>query len=215
MSLTLTDALLRLRQDLKDTDAANYRWTDTELTRHLQHALLDFSYDFPWEQKTAFASVAGSRDVVITSILATLIHIFAVEYPKDLYPRSYVRFSFFNDTLTMLIDSPPAASVASAINVYWGAVQYVTTASSLMPAHENIVIRGAEGYALVEYASYTINRVNVSGEASPRDFRIRGEQLLRWFHQDSKKVGYRNRVRISQLYPSALPVKSQTIDWGP
>lgn len=35
----LADIRLLVRRDLKDEDSANYRWTDTEVDRHIARAL--------------------------------------------------------------------------------------------------------------------------------------------------------------------------------
>jgi hypothetical protein len=52
-----------VRRDLHDEDAANYRWTNDELDRHIAHAVKDFSEAIPYEQKTTIATTAGSREI--------------------------------------------------------------------------------------------------------------------------------------------------------
>ena len=44
---SLTTLRTRLRQELHDEDAANYRWTDTILNRHLARAARELSLVLP------------------------------------------------------------------------------------------------------------------------------------------------------------------------
>src|SRR3990170_2111135 len=96
----------RLRKDLHDEDAANYRWTDGELDRHIQHAVREFSLAVPLEAKTALTTTADSRDVSISG-LADLVAIEAVESPAGQSPPQYVRYSVWLAALTLLVDAAP------------------------------------------------------------------------------------------------------------
>ena len=49
--MNLGDMRTIVRRDLHDEDAANYRWTDDELDRHIAHAVKDFSEYLPYQQK--------------------------------------------------------------------------------------------------------------------------------------------------------------------
>ena len=64
---TIADIRARLRKDLHDEDATNYRWTDGELDRHIQHTVREFSLAVPLEAKSALATTAGSRDLSISA----------------------------------------------------------------------------------------------------------------------------------------------------
>ena len=37
--MNLSEMRTRVRQDLRDLDAADYRWSDTELDRHIEHGV--------------------------------------------------------------------------------------------------------------------------------------------------------------------------------
>src|SRR2546426_5564798 len=113
--MDLTTMRSRLRKDLHDEDALNYRWTDGELDRHIQHAVREFSLSSPLEAKATPTTTAGSRDLSIAG-LTDLVAIEAVEYPAGEYPPSYVRYSVWLNTLTLLIDSTPVAG--ESVNVY-------------------------------------------------------------------------------------------------
>ena len=82
---TIADIRARLRKDLHDEDALNYRWTDGELDRHIQHTVREFSLAVPLEAKTTLATTAGSRDLSISG-LTDLVAIEAVEYPTGELP---------------------------------------------------------------------------------------------------------------------------------
>ena len=112
---TIADIRTRLRKDLHDEDATNYRWTDGELDRHIQHTVREFSLAVPLEAKTTLATSDGSRDLSITG-LTDLVAIEAVEYPAGDYPPEYVRFSVWLATLTLLAEKtppPPRACTSS------------------------------------------------------------------------------------------------------
>ncbi|MFH0914563.1 MAG: hypothetical protein V1849_04675 [Chloroflexota bacterium] len=81
--------------------------------------------------------------------------------------------------------------------------------------HEDLLARGAEAYAIIEYAAYSIDRVSIGGGWTPRNFARFGEELLAQFQKELKKLGRGNRVRVRQLYKPATPPVSQTSDPGP
>jgi hypothetical protein len=58
-SVTIATLRTRLRRELHDEDAANYRWTDTVLERHLARAARELSVVLPHEQKTSLSTTAG------------------------------------------------------------------------------------------------------------------------------------------------------------
>ncbi len=62
--MTLTDMRTNVRRDLHDEDAANYRWTDDELDRHIARGLKEFSEAIPLEQKATLATTASSREIL-------------------------------------------------------------------------------------------------------------------------------------------------------
>ena len=77
----------RVRRDLHDEDAANYRWTDAELDRHIDNAVRELSIASPLQQVGTLTTTQGSRDVSLSS-LADLIYVEALEYPYREVPPS-------------------------------------------------------------------------------------------------------------------------------
>ena len=49
--MNLSEMRTRVRQDLRDLDAADYRWSDAELDRHIEHGVRELSLAVPQEAK--------------------------------------------------------------------------------------------------------------------------------------------------------------------
>jgi len=210
--MNLTEMRTIVRRDLHDEDASNYRWTNDELDRHIAHAVKDFSEYLPCEQKATKATTSGSRELDI-STLTDRVTVEAIEYPVDNFPSRYQRFSLWGDTLTILGDEVPDGSNAY---IYYGKLHSLDASSSTIPAqHEDLIAAGAAGYAAVEWAVYAINRVNVGGGITPREFLAWGNEKLRYFKQELRRLGRRNRVRVRSLYKPYYPIVSRSTDYGP
>ena len=78
-----------------------------------------------------------------------------------------------------------------------------------------MIAAGACGYAAVEWAAYAINRVNVGGGITPREFLAWGNERLKYFKQEIRRLGRRNRVRGRSLYKPYYLVVSKATDYGP
>ncbi len=211
--MDLSEMRGRIRTDLHDEDAANYRWTDAELDRHIGRALREFSLAVPLEATTTLTTAAGSRDLSITS-LSDLVAIEALEYPAGEYPPSYVRYSVWLNTLTMLIDSTPSGG--EDVNVYHTTLHTLDVSSSTVPPRfEDVIAGAAGGYAAVEWSSFATNRVNVGGQDVWRDYLTWGQERLADFQRALAKHGRRNAVRVRRLYsPAAAPADQSTVQ-GP
>ena len=210
--MNLTDMRAIVRRDLHDEDSGNYRWTDDELNRHIAHAVKEFSESVPYEQKATKATASGSRDLDISTVTDRIM-VEAVEYPVDKFPRKYQPFALWGDNLTILGEEVPDGSNAY---IYYGKLHTLDADGSTIPAKcEDMIATGTCGYAAVEWAGYAINRVNVGGTVTPREFLNWGKQKLRYFRQELRRLGRRNRVRIRSLYKPYYPIVSKSIDYGP
>jgi hypothetical protein len=210
--MNLTEMKTIVRRDLHDEDSENYRWTDDELERHISRAVKELSGALPYEQKAVKSTTSGSRDIDISTITQR-VSVEAVEYPVDNYPAIYQRFSLWGDIMTLLSDEVPDGSDAY---IYYGKLHTLDSSTSTIPAvNEDLVAAGACGYAAVEWAIYAVNRVNTGGLNTPEEFLTWGRKKLSYFRRELKKLGNKQRVRISSLYkPFHLPV-SQSTDFGP
>jgi len=186
-----------VRRDLKDEDPENYRWSDNELDRHIAHALKEFSEAVPLPAKATLPTTPGSRVIDISS-LTDRVMVEAVEYPLDEFPPCYQKFALWGHALTLFGDEVPDGSNC---NVYYGILHTLDAEeSTISTKHEDLVAIGAEGYAAVEWANYAINRVSVGGNRTPMDFLTWGNEKLKQFKSELKRLGRRNKVRIRQLY---------------
>ena len=210
--MNLTEMRVIVRRDLHDEDAGNYRWSNDELDRHIAHAVKEFSEAIPYEQKATKATTSGSREIDILS-LTDRIMVQAVEYPVDKFPKRYQRFTLWGDTITLLGDEVPDGSNAY---IYYGKLHTLDASTSTIPTNlEDLVAAGAEGYAAVEWAVYALNRVNVGGTMTPSEFLAWGNERLKFFRQELKRLGRRNRVRMRQLYMPYYQPVSKSTDYGP
>ena len=127
------------------------------------------------------------------------------------YPPEYVQYSIWLSTLTMLIDSAPAAG--QDVNVYHTKLHTLDATSSTLPARfEDLVATGAAAYAALEWASFATNRVNVGGLDVWRDYLTWGQEQLSKFQADLSAHGRRNTVRVRRLYrPATTPVDQSTV----
>lgn len=210
--MNLTDILAAIRRDLKDEDCQNYRWSDAELSRHIAHAVKDFSLCLPVENKVDLPTISGSREIDISSLLDR-INVEAVEYPIGLSPICWQRFSIWSDILTLVGEDLPDGSDCT---IYYTQVHTLDDRGSTIPSqYEELIATGACGYAALSWAGYAVNRVNTGGAGTPGDFLAWGQDKLSAFRGDIRKLGRRNQVRINQLYTPCGPPVSQTTDWGP
>lgn len=210
--MDLATMVTRVRRDLKDEDAANYQWTDDEIERHIARALSEFSFAMPLDQVTVKATTPADWNIDITS-LTDVVKFNAVEYPIGLRPTSWVQFSLWGDNLTLLDGQTPDGSNA---NIYWGKMHTLDVSSSTIPHRwEEIVAIGAAGFALVAWADYAVNQVNLGGSETPESYISSGNLKLDHFRSVLKRHGKEGGLLRSQLYTPATPPVSETRDPGP
>lgn len=165
--MNLTEMRAIVRRDLHDEDAANYRWTNDELDRHIARAVKEFSEAMPLEQKAILATTTGPRELSVVSLTGRVM-LEVIEYPVDKFPKQYRRFALWGDTVTLLDSIIPDGSNCY---IYYGKLHTLDAGSSTIPApYEDLVATGAAGYAALEWSFYTVNRVNTGGKQSPIDY---------------------------------------------
>jgi hypothetical protein len=188
-----------VRKDLHDEDSGNYQWSDAELTRHINRAVRELSESLPLPAKAVLPTTADSREIDISS-LSDRVMVEAVEYPVDSTPPEYQRFSIWGDTLSIVSGREPDGSNC---RVYYGKLHTLDESGSTIPTkHEDLVATGACGYAAIEWGVYAVNRVNVGGVMTPREFRLWGSERLSIFQARLRKLSRRQRVRSQQLFAS-------------
>ena len=193
---TIADIRARLRKDLHDTDAANYRWTDSQLDRHIERAIDELSLAIPLEKTVIIATTDGSRDISLAS-LTDLIEIESVEYPVGEFPPSSAGYSRWADTLTLNVDASPTGDDARLF--YTARHTLDESGSTLPPFVEDLVSMGAGAYAALEQGVFTVDRLNTSEQVS-REYEDWGRARLTAFTQLLYQYGRANRVRGHRLY---------------
>ena len=210
--MNLTEMRAIVRRDLHDEDAANYRWTNDEIDRHILHAVKDYSEAVPLEQKASIATVDSSREIDI-SVLTGRITVEAVEWPVDKFPKHYQRFSVWVDTLTLLGNEIPDGSNAY---IYYGKLHSLdASGTTILAWHEDLVAGGACAYAALEQSVYVINKVNSGGVQTQNDFLGWGKEKLDLFKQELKRLSRKNRIRVRSLYQPDMEIVNQSTDFGP
>ena len=206
--MTLPTLRALLRQDLKDTDPTNYRWSDADLDRHLHHATRDLSLAVPLEASAELTTTPGSRALSLAS-LSGLVRVEAVEYPIGQWPPSYVLFSVWGNTLTLLVDRAPGG--VEQVRLYYGRLHTLDSSTSTIPSHlEELVVMGAGAYAALEWASFATNRSNLGGPETWRHFLTWGKERLALFQRALDRLAANNRIRQRRLYSPAEIGASQT-----
>jgi len=98
--MDLTTMRARVREDVQDEDAANYRWTNDQVEGAIERAVREFSIVYPIQQQDDIATVESSRDLDISS-LSGLIRVESVEFPIGQNPSYYQKFRIWQDTIQM------------------------------------------------------------------------------------------------------------------
>ncbi len=194
---TLADIRSRVRTDLHDTDSGAYRWSDDDLDRHIAHALDDVSRAIPLEQSAVVETTPGSRDLSLQS-LEGLIEVEAVEYPVGDFPPSYTGFTAWSGTLSL---HTPTAPDGSDAKFYYTARHVLDDDGTTLPGHlEDLVAAGAGAYAALEWAAFTIDRLNTGGDAVAKQYESWARARLTAFEQLLKHHARRNTIRPRRLY---------------
>jgi hypothetical protein len=192
-----------VRRDLHDEDAAAYRWTDTVLDRHIARAVNEYSLHAPLEQRTTLTTTANSRDVSVAT-LTNRIDIEAVEWPVGEFPPRRVAWSEWQDTITL--DSVNAPSGVENLYVFWTKAHTLDGSSSTVPAvHDDLICAGAAAYAALDWVSFAANRINVGGEDAWGRYKSFGDERMRYFQQEIRRLGRSNTIRQRRMYATDAP----------
>ena len=186
----------RVRQDLQDEDAANYAWTDDQVDGAIQRVVTEFSLDCPIEQQDEITTTADDREVDITT-LANLLKIVSVEYPMDLTPAYMQRFTMWNDKLYMVDEGDGVRDA----RVRWHKWHTLIVASSTIPTqHDEIIVLGASGYLAASASVYAVNKLNVGGGYTSRNYKEWGKQRLDEYKRQLRALSPKSKLRSSSLY---------------
>jgi len=180
-----------IRRDLKDEDSANYRWSDNEIDRAIERAVLDYSLYCPLEQKTAIATVNLSQEVSLSTLL-DLVDVVTVEHPVDQVPAQFRPFLTWGGTLTFL-----DGYTGDGANCYvrWLKQHSIGTSSSTVPTHHDAVIAlGASAFAISAQAQYQVNTANTGGGGVDNGYGLWARERFKQFYDALSRIStYSNR----------------------
>jgi hypothetical protein len=180
-----------VRRDLKDETSAGYRWSDNEIDRAIERAVLDYSLYCPLEQKSTIATVNLSADVSL-STLTDLVDVVTVEHPMDQLPAQYRPFRTWAGTLSFL-----NGYTGDGGNCYirWLKKHSIGTgSSSVPPPHEAIIALGAAAFAISSQAQYQVNMANTGGGNVDNDYgELAREKFNQFYAALSRIATYSNR----------------------
>jgi len=193
--MNLTEMTTRVRQDLQDTDAANYRWTDDEVDGAIERVVREFSLAYPKQEQTDIPTTDGSRELDISS-LDNLLKLYSVEFPLDQDPPYYQRFTRWSSKLYMT-DKGNGGNA----RVWWGKQHTLDATTSTIPEeHEEIIVLGTTGYLVISASAYTVDRATIAGTSSTINFLKWGQQRLEHYKRQLKHIARDNRIIASELY---------------
>jgi len=184
--MNLTEMRTRVREDLRDTDAANYRWSNDEVDGAIDRVVREFSLAYPLQQQTDMATTDGSKELDISS-LEKLIKVLSVEFPLDQDPSYYQRFALWADKL-YITDKGNGDDA----RIRWGKLHTLDAASSTIPEQlEELIVLGATGYLAASASVYTVDRATISGRHATANFLEWGQQRLDHYQRQLKHISSR------------------------
>jgi len=195
--MNLTEMRTRVRQDLQDTDAANYRWTNDEVDGAIQRVVREFSLAYPLMESTDIATTDGSREIDISS-LSGLIAIMSVEFPIGEYPPCYHRVELWETTLYM-----QDKGNGDDARVRWYKDHTLAESSTIPEQFEEIIVLGATGYLAASASAYTVDRASIAGKWATINFLKWGQERLALYEKKLKAIGRNNRIISKEFYTDA------------
>jgi hypothetical protein len=193
--MNLTTMRARVRQDLKDTDAENYRWTDDEVDAAIERVVREFSLACPIESEDDIATTEDSREIDISS-LTKLLKVNSVEFPLDNTPPYYQHFTKYGSSLYMQDEGD-----GDDARIRWLKQHTLDAETSTIPQHlEELIVLGASGYLATSESVYTTDRATIGGMQAPINYLKWGHARLDRYQRQLKAVARDNRVIPMELY---------------
>lgn len=192
---TLTAMRASVRRDLKDEDSSNYRWTDNEVDRAIEKAVLMYSEFAPLVQLTSTIHTVDQDNTVDISSLTDRLDVIRVEHPIDIQPYASRRFTVWGDLLTFL---DGYMGDGGHCNIYWCTKHTLSTTSTIPSAHDHIIATGAVAYAVSSQAQYQVNTANTGGQRVNRDYNFWARAMFEQFYDHLQMVKTYNFKKLRQ-----------------
>jgi len=193
--MNLTEMRARVREDLQDEDAANYRWTDDEVDGAIERAVGEFSFRYPRQQQDDIATVDDSSEIDISS-LSKLLKVYSVEFPIGQKPPYYQHFHVWEATIHM-----EDSGNGEDARIRWGKLHTLDAASTTIPEQfDEIIVLGATGYLATSASVYTVDRATIAGRHATINFGKWGRERLARCERELKSIALANRIVTKELY---------------
>ena len=193
--MNLTEMRARVREDLQDTDAANYRWTDNEVDGAIDRVVAEYSLHAPIEQQGDIATTDGNTELDISGLTGRL-KVESVEFPIGQTPKYLQRTEYWAGHLYMEDEGN-----GNDARVRWLKKHTLTAESTTIPAeHEEIIVLGATGYLAMSASAYTVDRASIAGRHATINFKAWGKERLDRYDRKLKAVSRTSRIITRELY---------------
>jgi len=185
----------RVRQDLQDEDAANYRFTDDQVDGAIERTVREFSLYYPSQQQDDIATVDGSSEIDISG-LSSLLRVYSVEFPIGEKPPHHQHFAIWGTTLHMEDEGD-----GEDARIRWGKLHTLDAETSTIPVQfEEIIVLGATGYLAASASAYTVDKATLTGRWATGNFRAWGNDRLAQYRKQLKSIALNNRVVTHELF---------------
>jgi hypothetical protein len=193
--MNLVEMRARVREDLQDTDAENYRWTDDEVDGAIERVVTEYSLHAPIEQQDDIATTEGDTELDISS-LTGLLDVQSVEFPIGYKPKYFQRTEYWAGHLYM--DDEGNGNDA---RVRWLKKHTLDASSTTIPTeHEEIIVLGATGYLAMSASAATVDRAFIAGRHGTVSYKAWGKERLDRYDRKLKAVSRSSKVIPHQLY---------------
>jgi hypothetical protein len=185
----------RVRQDLQDTDAQNYRWSDDEVDGAIERVVREFSLAYPIEEEDALATTQDSTELDISS-LSKLLEVNSIEFPLDSIPPYYQHFTKYGTSIYMQDEGN-----GDDARVRWLKQHTLDAEGSTIPEHlEELIVLGATGYLAKSAAIYTIDKATIGGRDAASNYLRWGQARLERYGRQLRAISRDSRVIPKELY---------------
>ena len=193
--MNLVEMRARVREDLQDTDATNYRWTDDEVDGAIDRVVYEYSAHAPIEQQTDLATTDGDTELDI-STLTGLVKIESVEFPIGKSPKYMQHIEYWAGRLYMQDEGD-----GSNARVRWLKKHTLDVSSTTIPTqHEEIIVLGATGYLAMSASANTVDRAFIAGRYGTQSYKDWGIERLKRYDFKLREISHMNRLRSRNLY---------------
>ena len=192
--MNLTEFTARVRDDLKDTDSANYIWSDDEIEGAILRTVDEYSMRAPIQQQTNLPTTDGDTEIDI-SALTGLTKIESVEFPLNQDPKHMQHFDYWAGNLYIQDEGD-----GTNARIRWLKKHTVGESSTIPTEHDEIIVLGATGYLAMSASAYIVDKAAISGRYGTQNYKLWGRERLRRYDFKLNEVASTNRIVSRNLY---------------